>query len=95
MKPDPAPSRGYTGPASGVMTWSGKLDKGATVVFDSGRASQGTLNGSLPGVPIMVEVEPKDVGVAEAPSPSNGWKRLSIRSRKDKQSVVTIRWRVL
>jgi len=91
----PAPAPGYSGPASGVMIWSGHLDKGATVMLDGGRASQGTLNGSLPGVPILVEVEPKDVGLAEAPSPSNGWKRLAIRSRKDKHTVVTIRWKVL
>jgi hypothetical protein len=78
-----------------VITWSGQLDKGATVVLDGNRASQGSLNGFLPGVPVMVEVEPKDVGVAEAPSPSNGWKRLAIRSRKDKHTVVTIKWRVL
>jgi hypothetical protein len=77
------------------MIWSGQLDKGATVVLEDGRASQGTVAGSLPGVPIMIEVEPKDVGLAESPSPSNGWKRLALRSRKDRRTVVTIRWRVL
>ncbi len=65
------------------------------MVLDSGRASNGTLNGALPGVPVLIEVEPRDVGIAESPGPSNGWKRLSLRSRKDKHTVVTIRWRVL
>lgn len=91
----PAPAARYSGPSSGVLTWSGKLEKGATVLLDGAHASLGTLNGALPGVPVMIEVEPKDIGIAEGPSPSNGWKRLSLRSRKDKHSVITIRWKLL
>jgi TonB family protein len=90
----PLPPR-YNGPASGTLTWSGRLQKNTPVVFDGNQASQGSLTGALPGVPVIVEIETKDVGIAEAPGPSNGWKRLSLRSKKDLNSVVVIRWRRL
>jgi hypothetical protein len=35
------------------------------------------------------------VGLAEAPSPSNGWKRLALRGKQNQRTVVTIRWKVL
>jgi hypothetical protein len=91
----PAPAPGYTGPTSGVVIWSGQLEKGGTITLDGATASQGTLNGSLPGVPVMIQIEPADVAVAEAPAPSNGWKRAVLRSRRNQHSVVTIRWKVL
>jgi len=65
------------------------------MTLENGHASQGTLNGSLPGVPVIIEVEPKDIGVVEAPSPSNRWQKLVLRSRRNMNVVVTIRWRVL
>ena len=82
-------------PASGVVVWSGRLQKNGLVTIDGSIATGGTLNGALPGVPIIVEVEPKDVGVVESPAPSNNWQRIVLRSRVDRNSVVTIRWRVL
>jgi hypothetical protein len=65
------------------------------MTLENGRASQGALNGALPGVPVIIEVEPKDIGVVEAPSPGNGWQKLVLRSRRNMNAVVTIRWRVL
>jgi hypothetical protein len=82
-------------PASGVMTWSGKLQKNGSLVIDGGAASFGNLNGALPGVPVIVEIEPKDIGVAESPGPGNGWRRLVLRSRADRNIVVTVRWRTI
>jgi hypothetical protein len=77
------------------MLWSGQLQKNGVITIDGGRASAGSLSGELPGVPVMVEIQPSDVGLAEAPSSSNGWKRIVLRSRVNRQMVVTIRWMVL
>jgi hypothetical protein len=35
------------------------------------------------------------VGFAEMPCPSNGWKRVVLRGRKNINVVVTLRWRAL
>jgi hypothetical protein len=94
--PAPAPKpAGYTGPPSGTIVWSGQLEKNGTITIDGAHASDGSLNGQLPGVPVMVTVSPPDIGVAEAPGPQNGWKRLVLRSRNTRRSVVTIQWTVL
>ena len=77
------------------MIWSGQLEREGLVEITGDRASTGTLRGALPGVPVVVEIEPKDVGVAEAPGPQNGWKRLVLRSRSRRLSVVTIKWTVI
>jgi hypothetical protein len=81
--------------SSGVLIWTGSLDKHTVVTLDSGSASSGRLQGALPGIPVSIEVEPNGVGVAEAPSPSNGWKRIVLRCRKGNFSQVTIRWHAL
>jgi hypothetical protein len=91
----PAPAARYSGPASGALIWSGKMEKGDTITLDGSTASQGTLNGSLPGVPVMVDIQPNDMGIAEAPGPSNGWKRLVLRTQKKRNIVVTITWKTL
>lgn len=85
----------YTGPTSGLLIWSGPLRRDGTVVIEGDRASEGTLQGALPGVPVMIESDSKDVGFAEMPGPSNGWKRLSFRGRRNQNVVVTLRWKVL
>ncbi|MCO5353398.1 MAG: hypothetical protein M9913_21375 [Bryobacteraceae bacterium] len=85
----------YSGPNSGVIVWSGQLERGAAVQIDGDRPSTGSISGALPGVPVIVEITPSDIAVAEAPGPGNDWKRISIRSRKNRHSVVTIRWRIL
>ena len=71
------------------MRWRRRIE------ISGGVASSGTLRGELPGVPVIVSLEPQDVGVAEAPSPQNGWKRLVLRSRNRRLSVVTIKWTVV
>jgi hypothetical protein len=85
----------YSGPPSGVVLWSGRLDKNGSVTIDGNSASFGNLNGALPGVPIMIEVDQREFALAETPSPSNGWKRITIRSRSKRHSVVTIKWSIL
>jgi hypothetical protein len=85
----------YTGPSSGMLMWSGKLDRNSVVTIDGSSASTGTLTGSLPGVPVTLETDLTNVGFAEMPSPSNGWKKVSLRSKKSQNIVVNIRWRVI
>jgi hypothetical protein len=43
----------------------------------------------------MIDIQPNDIGIPEPPSISNGWSRLTIRSRKARTAVVTIHWRVV
>jgi hypothetical protein len=78
-----------------VIIWSGQLERNGLVEINGPTASFGSLRGELPGVAVLVDIDPKDIGVAEAPSPQNGWKRLVLRSRNRKHSVVTIRWTVV
>jgi len=85
----------YNGPTSGLLIWSGPLRRDGTIVIEGDRASEGSLQGALPGVPVMIETDFKDIGLAETPSPSNGWKRLSFRGRRNQNVVVTLRWKVL
>jgi hypothetical protein len=93
--PPPAAKPVYSGPPSGTLVWSGQLKKNGTITIQGDHASVGSLHGELPGVPIMIEIQPSDVGIAEAPSPANGWKRVVLRSRVNRRSVVTIQWKVL
>ncbi len=85
----------YTGPSSGMLMWLGKLDKNGVVTIEGNKASAGTLTGSLPGVPVTLETDLTNIGFAEMPSPSNGWKKVSLRSKKSQNIVISIRWKVL
>lgn len=94
--PTPALARPAV-PSSGLLMWTGKLEKGGLITINGDRASSGAISqGALPGVPVAIQVEPADaVGVAEAPGPGNGWKRVVLRSRVNRAVVVTIRWNTL
>jgi hypothetical protein len=101
LKPEPTPpSAAPARPAvagSGLLMWTGKLEKGGLITISGDRASSGAISqGALPGVPVAIQVEPADaVGVAEAPGPGNGWKKVVLRSRVNRAVVVTIRWNTL
>ena len=71
--PDRAPARAaspspeppaYSGPTSGKFLWTGYLAPGKTVTIDGRRASSGSVNGSLPGVPVRVSVYPGEFSTA-------------------------------
>jgi hypothetical protein len=80
-------------PSSGVMLWSGRVEKNGTIVIDGGKSETGAVNGAvLPGVPVTVRVEPKGFTVEEPPSAANGWKRIAILSQKKAHIVVTVFW---
>ena len=90
--PASAPRRIAPG-TTGLILWSGVLEKLGEITIVAGRASSGDIrSGSLPGVPVAVTVQPTDVGVAEFPSPANGWNRIVLRSRSKRHSVVQIFW---
>jgi hypothetical protein len=82
-------------PSSGVMLWSGRVEKNGMIVIDGGRSETGAVNGAaLPGVPVTVRVEPKGFTVEEPPSAANSWKRIAIHSQKKAHIVVTVFWNV-
>jgi hypothetical protein len=82
-------------PSSGVMLWSGRVEKNGTIVIDGGKSETGAVNGAvLPGVPVTVRVEPKGFTVEEPPSAATGWKRIAIHSQKKAHIVVTVFWNV-
>jgi hypothetical protein len=82
-------------PSSGVMLWSGRVEKNGTIVIDGGKSETGAVNGAvLPGAPVTVRVEPKGFTVEEPPSAANGWKRIAIHSQKKAHIVVTVFWNV-
>ena len=83
--PGRAQPQAYAGPRSGVTTWSGQLEKGGTA----------TIEGKLPGVPVMIDIDTKEFAIVEAPSPANGWNRVVIRSKNRRHTVVSIQWTVL
>lgn len=105
MRPDPTqrpeqavvppPKPEYNGPSEGNLIWSGQLEKGDTVTIQGGQASAGSLRGELPGLPVIVDLDTREFAIAEAPSPSNGWKKLVFRSRNKRHTVVTVKWSLL
>jgi hypothetical protein len=83
--PGGPPARAYSGPRSGVVTWSGQIEKGGTV----------TLDGKLPGVPVMVDIDTREFAIVEGPSPANGWNRVVVRSKNKRHTVISLQWTVL
>jgi hypothetical protein len=65
------------------------------VVINGTQVSVGRLTGELPGVPVVIQLETDDFMVIDAPGPGNGWKRLSLRSRRRIRHAVTIKWGVM
>jgi hypothetical protein len=83
----------YMGPSSGSLVWEGPVDGADLIDIQDGSPNRGSLTGTLPGVPIMVQAFPaNDVTIAVAPSPSNGWKRIVLRVRAKGLKKVTVRW---
>jgi hypothetical protein len=92
FRPAPAPAtppppviKPYAGPKSGVINWSGRIEKEGTV----------TLDGKLPGVPVMIDIDTREFAIVEAPSPANGWNRVVIRSKNKRHTVIAVGWAVL
>lgn len=85
----------YTGPSSGTITWSGETNADQVITIEGNHTASGSVQGGLPGVPVQLDLDTREYAVVEAPAPSNGWKRLSIRSKHKRQAVISIHWAVL
>jgi hypothetical protein len=85
----------YSGPRSGTINWSGQLEKDGVITIEGNGASSGSMTGGLPGVPVSIDFNSKEFALAEAPAPSNGWKRLVMRSRHTRHSAIAIQWTVI
>jgi hypothetical protein len=74
---------------TGRLIWTGTLGKNAELSLTPAGASSGVLNGSLPGVPVRISLQPAQLvdnglavysneaeqsGANESPSAWNGWK---------------------
>jgi hypothetical protein len=80
-------------PAPGEIIWRGQLAKDAILTIHDGRyASTGTITGALPGVPIKIDLEPRDgLAVVTAPGRANNWRLLVINASQP-QTEIIIRW---
>ena len=80
---------------SGIITWSGKLEKNAVLVIAPPIASVGEITGALPGKPVSIEVDPPDVTIRQMPSAENEYKQLMLYSGSNRYTSITIRWKEL
>jgi len=82
-------------PESGTITWSGNLEKNSILVLAEQTATIGSMEGRLPGQPVHIEVEPKDLLVRQHPGESNRWSQIILYSGNRKYSSITIRWKLI
>ena len=80
---------------SGVITWSGKLEKNSILVLAPPQASVGSITGEFPGKPVSIEVEPKEAVIRRAPDETNGYKQLMLYSGSNRFTTITIRWKTI
>ena len=79
--------------ASGVLEWSGDLQKNSILVITEQGPSIGSLTGQLPGTPVKIEVEPKGLTIRQMPREINGWRHVILYSGNQKYSSIAIRWK--
>jgi serine/threonine protein kinase len=83
----------YTGPKQGQILWTGELDAGQAIDLSASQ-NAAMVSGSLPGVPVSIEVHPPSVSIVTPPGPSNQWRRLVVRNDGKKQVVIVINWAI-
>ncbi|MGD0307896.1 MAG: protein kinase [Acidobacteriota bacterium] len=91
----PAPAKGDIRapiPMTGILTWTGPIGKNTILTISPKGANFGVLTGKLPGVPVAIRVEPKDVNIRLAPAQDNGWSLIILYSGKQKYNSITIYW---
>lgn len=92
---DNSTANSYKGPSSGTIVWSGPVDADEVITIEGDHSTKGSVSGALPGVPVQVDLDAKEFAIVDGPAPSNGWKRLAIRSKRKRQAVISIHWSVL
>ena len=85
----------YKGPKEGRIVWTGDLDTGQEIDFGSRSGVASSASGTLPGVPVTIEVHPSNVRVVTPPSPGNHWRQLVIRNEGKKQVMVLVKWALI
>ena len=93
-QPDSSERQVYSGPKEGRLVWTGELEPGEAIDF-SAKDAAGSVSGSLPGVPVSIEVHPTSVHVVTSPAAANQWRRLVVRNDGKKQPVVLVNWTVV
>ncbi len=81
-------------PTSGVLTWSGDLQKNSILIITD-KANIGSIEGKLPGKPVRIEVEPKDLVVRRGPGDANGWNQIILYSGNRRYDSIMIRWKLI
>jgi len=87
------PAGAYSGPPSGFIVWKGTVDKRGEIIFDGSHVSTGTVDGELPGVRVVINLDTKNYALVEYPSESNGWKHFKIRSNRKAEAII-IPWQI-
>jgi len=81
---------------SGMLIWSGQLEKGGTLNISGEQPSSGRLRGDpLPGVPVFLTVEPRDIVVSNVPASLEGYRRFALRSPSRRNIVIKIHWETM
>ena len=80
--------------ASGVLTWSGDLDKNTLLVISDQTANIGSISGQLPGKPVTIEVEPADLIIRQPPAEVNRWNQIILYSGNQRYSNIAILWKI-
>jgi hypothetical protein len=77
---------------SGEIFWSGQIDPTGRINIGSRANAAEVLRGSLPGVPVDVEVFPKTIRIVEGPSRSNDYKGMVLGGPVGEKITVLVRW---
>jgi predicted Ser/Thr protein kinase len=80
---------------SGVLTWSGELERNSILVISEQGSSIGNVVGQFPGKPIKIAVEPKGLLVRQTPGEANRWSQIILYSGNQKYSSIAIRWSII
>ncbi len=84
----------HENPPEGVAVWTGALKKDGTLAIAGATASVGTLQGAgLPGTPVRVTIDEKDVTIAQQPAAANGY-QLVLKSLAPCDKI-TVRWAIV
>jgi len=81
------------GPSTGEIVWTGSVSGIQLITIDKDHADVGTLEGSLPGVPCIIQpINERRVSVASSPSPRNNYERLVLRITGNGPMRVVVKW---
>jgi hypothetical protein len=81
-------------PKTGVLIWVGDVKHNKNVEFRDGKLhGGGSLSGSLPGIPVTMQVEDSaHVSISVAPGTDNNWSRISFKVRGEGATTVRLFW---